>query len=238
MVPSSAVLKLEMLKRRNFAYAVIGLFLFIIISQSSSTVPLQFLEQIQGYRPLQSHFITLVVALSQLAMLPAMALLLDHKAVDSRVVSFIGLTLILAACIGSTFVTVYWTRDQFFIWEACQAIGQPMVIMPLLMMATNTVTNPAEGPFASSLVNTSRAVAEAVAAWLFALIDRWRGGLHSDRIVDQIGQERWRVVQGNSPLPQFPSTLLSNGQPRTPTVLMRSPTRSNNKLRFLPAIHS
>ncbi len=213
------LLKLQMLKRRNFAYGVICLFFFIIISQSGSTVPLQFLEQVQGYRPLQSHVITLVVAISQLVMLPAMALLLDHKAVDSRVVSLIGFILILAACVGSAFVTIYWTRDQFFVWAACQAIGQPMVIMPLLMMATNTVTNPAEGPFASAMVNTPRAVAEAAAAWLFALIDRWRGGLHSDRIVDQIGQERWQVIQGYGPLPQYPPALLPNGQPRTPLSL-------------------
>jgi MFS transporter, DHA2 family, multidrug resistance protein len=212
-------LKLQMLKRRNFAYAVICLFLFIIISQSISTVPLQFLERVQGYRPLQSQVITLVVAISQLVMLPAMALLLDHEAVDARFVSFIGFLLILAACIGSAFVTVYWTRDQFFIWAACQAIGQPMVIMPLLMMATNTVTNPAEGPFASALVNTPRALAEATAVWLFALIARWRGALHSDRIVDQIGLERWQVIQGYGVAPQFPPALLPNGRPRTPNSL-------------------
>jgi DHA2 family multidrug resistance protein len=213
------LLKLQMLKRRNFAYGVICLFLFLIVSQSGSTVPLRFLGEIQGYRPLQSYMITLVIAISQLVMLPAMALLLDHKAIDARVVSLIGLSLILAACIGSAFVTIYWTRDQFFIWAACQAIGQPMVIMPLLMMATNTVTNPAEGPFAAAMVNTPRAVAEAVAVWLFALIDRWRGALHSDRIADQIGQDRWRLIQGNSALPQYPPALLSNGQPRTPSSL-------------------
>ncbi len=159
-------------------------------------------------------------------MLPAMAVLLNYKSVDSRVVSFIGLVFILAACIGSAFVTVYWNRDQFFIWEACQAIGQPMVIMPLLMMATNTVTSPAEGPFASSLVNTSRAVAEAVAAWLFALIDRWRGALHSDRIVDQIGQERWQAIQGNSSLPRAQTSFdaLAHAVDQQVTILSTSDT--------------
>jgi MFS transporter, DHA2 family, multidrug resistance protein len=58
------LLKLQMLSRRNFAYGVVCLFVFIIISQSSSTVPLQFLQQVQGYRPLQSHPITLVAAAS------------------------------------------------------------------------------------------------------------------------------------------------------------------------------
>jgi DHA2 family multidrug resistance protein len=152
-------------------------------------------------------------------MLPAMALLLDYRQVDSRVVSMVGLGLILASCIGSSFLTVYWNRDQFYLWQLLQAVGQPMVIMPLLMMTTNSVAGPAEGPFAAALVNTSRAVAEAVSTWLVALIGRWRNALHSDRIIDQAGQDRWRVLQSNGVLPQYPPPLLPDGQPRVPNSL-------------------
>ena len=179
------LLKLQMLGRRNLAYGVIGLFLFVIISQSGSTVPLRYLQEIQGYRPLQSSLITLEIAALQLVMLPAMALLLDYKQVDSRLVTVVGLGFILASCIGSSFLTVYWNRDQFYIWQLFQSIGQPMVVMPLLMKATNTVTGPADGPLASALLNTSRAIAEATGAWFLELIDRWRNALHSDRIVDE-----------------------------------------------------
>jgi DHA2 family multidrug resistance protein len=213
------LLKLQMLGRRNFAYGALGLFLFLIISQSGSSVPLQYLQEVQGYRPLQSNLITLEIAASQLVMLPAMALLLDYKRVDSRVVSLVGLGLILASCIGSSFLTVYWNRDQFYLWQLLQAVGQPMVIMPLLMMATNTVAGPAEGPFASALINTSRAIAEATSAWFLELIDRWRGALHLDRIVDEAGQDRWRVIQSNGVLPQYPPPLTPNGQPRVPNSL-------------------
>src|SRR4030088_2891697 len=216
------LLKLQMLGRRNFAYGALGLFTFLVISQSGSTVPLRYLQEVQGYRPLQSNLITLEIAAVQLVMLPAMALLLDYKRVDSRVVSLVGLGLILASCIGSSFVTVYWNRDQFYIWQLLQAIGQPMVVMPLLMMATNTVTSPAEGPFASALVNTSRAIAEATGAWFVALIDRWRDALHSDRIVDQAGQDRWRVIQSNGVLPQYPPPLMPDGRLRAPNSLNSS----------------
>src|SRR6202166_5277996 len=188
-------LKLQMLGRRNIAYGTLGLFTFLVISQSGSTVPLRYLQQVQGYRPLQSNLITLEIAALQLGMLPAVALLLDYKRVDARVVSLIGLGLILASCIGSSFVTVYWNRDQFYSWQLLQAIGQPMVIMPLLMMSTNTVAGPDEGPFASALINTTRAVAEAASAWFLGLIDRWRNALHSDRIIDEDGQDRWRGIQ-------------------------------------------
>jgi MFS transporter, DHA2 family, multidrug resistance protein len=213
------LLKLQLLGRRNFAYGALALFTFLIISQSGSTVPLRYLQEVQGYRPLQSNLITLEIVALQLVMLPAMALLLDYRRVDSRIVTLAGLGLILASCIGSSFLTVYWNRDQFYVWQLLQAIGQPMVIMPLLLMTTNTVAGPAEGPFASALVNTSRAFAEAAGAWFIGLIDRWRNALHYDRIVDQAGQDRWRVIQSSGVLPQYPPPLMPNGQPRVPGSL-------------------
>jgi MFS transporter, DHA2 family, multidrug resistance protein len=213
------LLKLQMLGRRNFAYGALGLFLFLIISQSGSTVPLRYLQEVQGYRPLQSNLITLEIAALQVLLLPAMAVLLDYKRVDSRLVSVVGLGLILASCVGSSFLTVYWNRDQFYLWQLLQAVGQPMVIMPLLMMTTNTVAGPAEGPFASAIVNTSRAIAEATGAWFLELIDRWRNAQHSGRIIDEAGQDRWRVIQSNGVLPQFPSPLMPDGRPRVPNSL-------------------
>jgi len=213
------LLKLQMLGRRNLAYGALGLFTFLVISQSGSTLPLRYLQEVQGYRPLQSNLVTLEIAASQLVMLPAMALLLDCKRVDSRFVSLVGLALIFASCMGSAFLTVYWNRNQFYSWQLLQAIGQPMVIMPLLMMTTNTVASPAEGPFASALVNTSRAIAEATSAWFFALISRWRNALHLDRILDQAGQDRWRVIQSYGVLPQYPPPLTPDGQPRAPNSL-------------------
>jgi DHA2 family multidrug resistance protein len=213
------LLKLQMLGRRNFAYGTLALFTFLVIGQSGSTVPLRYLQEVQGYRPLQSNLITLEIAALQVVMLPAVALLLDYKRVDSRAVTVVGLGLVLASCIGSSFLTVYWNRDQFYSWQLLQAVGQPMVIMPLLMMSTNSVASPAEGPFAAALVNTSRAVAEAASAWFLGLIDRWRNALHYDRIIDQAGQDRWRVIQSNGVLPQYPPPLTQGGQPHMPGSL-------------------
>src|ERR1700750_70457 len=204
-------LKLQMLGHRNIAYGALGLFTFLLISQSGSTVPLRYLQQVQGYRPLQSNLITLEIAASQLVMLPAMALLLDYKRVDSRVVTLVGLGFILASCVGSSFLTVYWNRDQFYQWQLLQAVGPPKERMPLLMVTPNSVAGPAEAPFAAALVNTSRAVAEATSAWLVALIDRWRNAPHSDRIIDQAGQDRWRVLQSHGVVPQHAPPALPDG---------------------------
>jgi DHA2 family multidrug resistance protein len=86
-------------------------------------------------------------------------------------------------------------------------------------MITNSVAGPAEGPFVSALVNTPRAVAEAASGWFLDLINRWRNALHSDRIIDQVGQDRWRLIQSNGVLPQYPPPLTPTGHPSVPNSL-------------------
>ncbi len=225
------LLKLQLLRTRNFAYGGVALFLFILIGQSASTLPNAFLQQVQGFRPEQFYLITLEIAAAQFVLLPLMAFLLDFPQIDPRVWSFAGLVLILIACLGASQVSIGWFRDQFLLWQALQAIGQPMVVMPLLMMATNTVRDPSQGPFASALVNTPRAVAEAVGVWLVQLVQRYRGGLHSARLTDQAGQDRWRLLQANPSLPAPYTGSLSgqamlaplspDGHPRMPGGLER-----------------
>jgi MFS transporter, DHA2 family, multidrug resistance protein len=214
------LLKLHLLGRRNVAYGVLGMFVFLLISRAGSSVPLQYLQQVQGYRPLQSNLITLEIAITQLVMLPALALLLDYERIDSRLVSLAGMGLMLTSCIGSAlFLTIYWNRDQFYFWQLLQAVGQPMVIMPLVLMLTNSITNLAEFPFYGALLNSSRGLAEVVSVWLLDLIRRWRDALHYDRIADEAGQDRWRVIQGNGVLHQYPAPLTPTGHPRTPDSL-------------------
>jgi MFS transporter, DHA2 family, multidrug resistance protein len=212
------LMKPQLLGFRNIAYAVIALVIFLIVAQAGSTVPLQVLQQVQDYRPAQSGPLTLAIALPQLVLLPAVAFLLDFPAVDARAVSFVGLALILTSCIGMSYVDYTWNRDQFYLWQVFQTIGQPMVIMPLLMMATNVVKGAyaKEAPFLSSLINTPRAIAEAIGVWLFALIGRWRGDLHSDRIIDQIGQDRFRVLQHGGAISALPLPPFAEASPRAP----------------------
>jgi len=207
--------KFQLLARRNFAYGAVTLFTFVIISISSSTLPAQCLIQIAGYRPEQVYPITLVVAASQLVLLPLMAIVLNWEWVDSRVVSVVGMVCILTACIGDSFVTSEWNRNQFYLWQGFQAVGEAMIVMPLLMMATNSVV-PQEGPFASGLVNSPRAVSEVLGGWLIGIVHRWRGSLHSDRLADQLGRERYRTWQANGVSWQHPAPLLPNGLPRAP----------------------
>ena len=190
--------KFALLKNRNFTYSLVALFMFLLIGLSSSTLPLDFLGEVAGFRPSQSYPVTLVIAAGQFVMLPAVAFVLNFERVDARVVSFIGLSCILVACLGSTLLTSVVVGGGFVLWQVLQMVGQPMVVMPLLMIATNTIRDPANGPLASTLVNTMRAVAEPVGVWLLQLIVHWRGALHYNRIVGQSGQGSFSAVQHHS----------------------------------------
>lgn len=211
--------KFQLLKRRNFAYGATTLLIFVVIALSSSTLPADFLREVAGYRPEQAYLVTLEVACMQLVMLPAMAVVLNQEWVDSRVVSLIGMTFMLAACIGDSFLTSVWNRNEFYLWQFCQGLGESMIVMPLLMMSTNALV-PAEGPFAAAMVNTPRAIAETIGIWMVQLIHRWRGSLHSDRITDQIGRNRYRLYQANNPAWQHPAPLKPDGSLRSQDSLI------------------
>ena len=190
------LMRIQLLRRRNFAYGTIALFTFVVVTSAGSTLPDMYLSEVQGFRPLQSFSLTTLIALTQLVFLPLVAVLLNFEAVDVRVVHFVGLGLMLGACVGDALLTSEWMGTEFIVWQLVISAGEALVVMSLLMMTTNTVKQP-EGPFASGLVNTPRAIAEATGIWLFELIGRWRGGLHSSRLTDQAGQERYTAVQAS-----------------------------------------
>ncbi len=194
------LMRIQLLGRRNFAYGLIALFTFILVTGAGSTLPTEYLGQVQAFRPLQTFGLTGVIALTQLFFLPLVAVLLNFEHVDARVVHVIGLGLIVGACIGDSLLTSVWMGGQFFLWQLMISAGEAMVVMSLLMLATNTV-KPREGPYASALVNTPRAIGEATSVWLVQLIQRWRGGLHSSRLTDQAGQESTSVLHAQATLP-------------------------------------
>ena len=211
-------IKLNMLNRRNLAYSLVTLFVFLIVVQAASTVPGLYLQEVQGLLPAQSYMVTFLIAASQLILLPVMVYILDMERVDARFITFIGKICLLVACIGSSFLTAVWQRDQFYLWQGFAAVGEAMVVMPLLMKATNVV-KPEEGPFASALINMPRAVSSAVSVWLLNLVQSWRGDLHSTRLTEQIGQERFRLLQAHGGAVGGAAPLQPNGMPSSPDSL-------------------
>ena len=211
-------LKLQLLGRRNIAFGLIGLFTFVTVGGVGSTLPLDYLGEVQSFLPAQSYFVTAILAATQLVFLPLMALVLNVEWIDARIVNIAGLGIVLGAAIGDSLLADTWKDGQFYLWQVLISLGQAMVVMTLLMLATNVV-KPPEAPFASGLINTSRALGDVTATWLIALVERWRGGLHSSRLTDQAGQERFGILGARSVLPNVPAPLGPDGQPHAPGSL-------------------
>lgn len=178
--------KLQLLQRRNFAYGLLTLILFMFVAMAGSAIPASYLTHIQGYRPLQTMPTALIIALPQLVIAPLVALLINRNWVDSRYVIAFGLGLLTLACIGGSLVTSDWVREDFYLLQVLHTFGQPMVVVPLLMNATGVI-HPLEGPFASAMVNTLRGLFSVIAASALENFVTHREHFHSNVLLDGVG---------------------------------------------------
>ena len=154
--------QLRMLQRRNLSFALLTLAGVLIVLSGVGSIPSAYLAQIQGYRPAQTSPLMMLVAMPQLIALPLTAALCNIRAVDCRWVLAVGLAMLAVSCVGSSLLTSAWIRGDFYPFYLLQVFGQPMAVLPLLMLSTNGMT-PQEGPFASSWFNTVKGLAAVIA---------------------------------------------------------------------------
>ncbi len=178
--------QLRLLGRRNLAYALLTVAGVLIVLSGVGSLPSAYLAQLQGYRPAQTSPLMLLVAMPQLIALPLTAALCNIRAVDCRWVLGIGLAMLAASCIGSSLLTSQWIRTDFYPFYLLQVFGQPMAVLPLLMLST-TGMSPQEGPFASAWFNTVKGLSAVVAGGLLDALGTLRRHFHSNHLVDSLG---------------------------------------------------
>lgn len=178
--------KIQFLARRNLTFALVSVGGVLLVLVAWAAVPAAYLADVRGYRPLQAAPLGLIVALPQLIALPLVAALCNIRRVDCRWVLAAGLGLIALSCIGGSFMTQDWIRDNFYVLQFLQVLGQPMAVIPLLMLSTHGMA-PAEGPFASAWFNTVKGFAGVFGAGVTDGLYTWREHLHSHVLVDQMG---------------------------------------------------
>ncbi|MNF89080.1 hypothetical protein D3C84_715880 [compost metagenome] len=178
--------KLQMLKTRNLTHALVTLFGVLIVLTAAILIPSSYLAQIQGYRPAQTAPLLLLVALPQLLALPLTAALCNIRAVDCRWVLAMGLGMLALSCVLGSQLTSVWIRDNFYLLQMLHIFGQPMAVLPLLMLATGGMT-PQDGPFASAWFNTVKGLASVVATGVLEALTTLRRHFHSNTLVDNLG---------------------------------------------------
>ncbi|MFM0084830.1 MFS transporter [Paraburkholderia sediminicola] len=178
--------KLQMLSRRNFAHGLTTLAGAVILLVGVAAIPGQYLAKVHTYRPLQTAPLSLLVAIPLLIVLPLTAAVLNLRRVDHRWVMAIGLCLMVTTCVMGSFITSDWIRINFYWLQSIQIVAQPMVIMAILMGVT-TGLPPTEGPFASAMFNSLKTFSSAVATGLIEGLGTYRERLHSNMLVDHLG---------------------------------------------------
>nr|WP_298251153.1 MFS transporter [uncultured Halomonas sp.] len=199
--------KLQLLGRRNFAFGILTLCLFMFLVLPAGAIPAGYLTSIQGYRPLELFPVSLTMALPQLALVPLTATLINRKTVDSRYVMAIGFLLIIGSCLLGSQLTSEWNRDNFTVLQLLQTLGQPFIVVPLLLNAT-AVVDATEGPFATGMVNSLRALFTVIATTLYGHFMVERQALHGTRLTESIG------AHGNDATGLLAPSQLANLQAR------------------------
>ena len=188
--------KLQMLGIRNLSFALLTLAGVLVVLLAVIIIPSSYLAQVQGYRPVQTAPIMLLAALPQLIALPLVAALCNLRWVDCRWVLGIGLSMLALSCIGGSQLTSVWIRDDFYVLQLLQIFGQPMAVLPLLMLSTGSIS-PMEGPFASAWFNTVKGLAAVIATGVLEALTTSRLHFHSVMLVDNLGNSP--LVDSDSP---------------------------------------
>ena len=185
------LIKLQLFARRNFAYGVSTLALMMLVV-TAGNLPLLYMSQVHGFRPVQVAPLALGHALAQLLLAPLVATLINRRSVDARWVAGSGLLLMMVACVVGSQLTSAWAIENFYLIQALQAVGQPMVVVSLLMISTGVV-HPMEGPFASAMVNGIRGICTVIGAVLMEVLLSHREQFHSFVLLDHVGSrpELW-----------------------------------------------
>ncbi|MGX1089310.1 MFS transporter [Pseudomonas sp. AP3_22 TE3818] len=192
--------KMQMLGIRNLSFALLTLAGVLVVLQAVIIIPSSYLAQVQGYRPVQTAPIMLLAALPQLIALPLVATLCNFRWVDCRWVLGIGLSMLALSCVGGSQLTSAWIRDDFYVLQWLQIFGQPMAVLPLLMLSTGSI-NPMQGPFASAWFNTVKGLSAVIATGVIEALTTARLHFHSTMLVDRLG---------NSPLTERDSASLAH----------------------------
>ncbi|CAI1696365.1 Multidrug resistance protein B [Serratia proteamaculans] len=204
------LLKLQLLQRINLSYSLLTLAGVLLLALSGSMLPSFYFSQVEGFRTVQFAPLALAVGLPQLVIAPLIATLLNLRWVDSRWVLTLGAALIAVSCLLGMQLTDDWARQNFWLIQSLQAFGQPMMILPVLLMSTSVIMAP-EGPFASAMFNTVRGFSAVAAGSLVESFMSHREQFHSHVLVDRLGNRPWLMTAENSEHASGNMPLLPDG---------------------------
>lgn len=202
-------LQLEVFRHRSFSFAtlimtVLGLGLYGTVY----LVPL-YLSQVQHYSALQIGETLMWVGVPQLFIIPFIPKLM--RLIDVRLIIGFGLVIFGISCLMDAFMDANFAKDQFRVSNIVRALGQPLVLIPLLSVATAGLPKGEIGS-ASAIFNMMRNLGGSIGIALLSTLVTRREQFHSVRIGETVTLLTPRVIARISSLE---SMLRGKGLDRT-----------------------
>jgi len=190
-------LNLDVFRHRNFTCAsLIMTCLGLGLHGTVYLVPL-YLTQVEHYSALEIGETLMWVGIPQLFIIPFIPKLM--QIIDVRLIIGFGLVLFGTSCLMDRYMDIDFAMDQLRVSNIVRALGQPLVIVPLLSVATAGLPKNETGS-ASAIFNMMRNMGGSVGiATLSTLVTR-REQFHSVRIGETVTLLTPQVLARISPL--------------------------------------
>jgi DHA2 family multidrug resistance protein len=131
------LIRLRLLKQRNFGLGVIAMTMVGFALFGSVYILPAYLGQAQGYNAEQIGAVLAWTGLPQLVLIPLVPKLMQRF--DTRYVAFTGLMIFAYSCFMNTAMSPDYAGDQLWIPNIVRAIGQAMVLTPLTSVMTGGI---------------------------------------------------------------------------------------------------
>ncbi len=186
------LLRLRLLADRNFALgtfvtALAGCALFSGIYGLSL-----YLGQVQDYTAAQIGKVLMWVGLPQILVMPLLPPLM--KKVDLRILAGIGLLIFAWSNQLNSGLNLNYGGEQFEWSLIIRALGQPLFVIPLSVMAMASIKKEDSGD-ASSIFNVMRNLGASVGIAMTSTMLVERQGIHFSRFIEIVSSSDYRVFE-------------------------------------------
>jgi MFS transporter, DHA2 family, multidrug resistance protein len=201
------LIRLRLLKQRNFGLGTIASTLLGFALFGSVYILPAYLGQAQGYNAEQIGSVMAWTGLPQLVLIPLVPKLMQRF--DMRYIAFTGLMIFAYSCFMNTAMSLDYSGDQLWIPNVVRAIGQAMVLTPLTSVTTGEIA-PQDAAAASGISNMLRNLGGAIGTAVLATVITKREQFHSNIIGQSVTLNREEVRTRISQLTDF---FMAHGVP-------------------------
>ena len=172
-------INLRLFKHRSFALScIITTSLGLGLYGSVFIIP-EYLGSVQGYSASEIGNTLMWAGVPQLFILPFVPKLI--KVLDIRIVIGIGSFFFASSCFMNAFLDADYAQPQFIVANIVRALGQPLILVPLLSLSTSEIP-PQDAGSASAIFNMMRNMGGSFGIALLSTLVTNREHLHSTRI--------------------------------------------------------